>query len=823
MARRSQIAVVATAEDEVTGALKAASRAMSDAAKSVTKSDKELAASSDVVARAMKARLPVSKQVEFAMARERAAGDATARRLVDLRERHLRLSAEMVRFVRRGEEVPAVLLAEARAAEEATRAIEGQRKAAASAAAQSKRTARPSGDGGPGPVGLAAGLRGAAGAATAVVGAATAVVGAAAAAGAGLFALASQASATGDAIFVLGDKLGVGAESLSRLSFAAKQNGATQQDLAVALQALSNRAIRAPQEFEKIGVSVRDAGGQIKAVDVLFRDVAEAISRLPPGAQRVAAAQALMEESGRKLVPVLQLGARGLDTLGVQADRLGVTLSQDSVVAANAFGNELQAVRDAMTATAYHVGSIFVPAFTTAFKVVQGEAGSLNSALSDSFVDTRQAVTGAAADIAAVAARIAAVAERIAWAFSVWIDVAQTIARVNVRALETFQRFTRGLDVLTPGLYKAARTASFFASALGDSEPEADGAAASLQRLSVALRASADAQAKARSEWWSEGEIARNAADWSLLAIGVQTYTPAIDKASKKTKASAAATKAAAQTTGELADAHVKAMEAATDLSDFEAADAARRAADAKAMADAERAETAARAEADRQAEAARTEAIRAAAAERVRIAEEAARREQAVAQRLEGSLLGAYESAKQGPKAFADYALRELERIAVSSVLRLVARALASAFTGGVGGALLGVLGFADGGVVPQRFASGGRVTGGTPGKDSVPALLMPGELVVPRDVASTLPQSFVDALLGRRSMPRMAAGGAVGSPAVAAPTAAPVYVSLNVATPAPPSGAAVERMVRDSLPRALASLNSAGFRLPGTQRIRR
>lgn len=818
MARRSQIAVVATAEDEVTGALKAASRAMADAAKSVTKSDKELAASSDVVARAMKARLPVSKQVEFAMARERAAGDATALQLVDLRERHLRLSAEMVRFVRRGEEVPAVLLAEARAAEEATRAIEGQRKAAAAAAAQAEREARASGDGGPGPaarapVGLAAGLRVAAGAATAVVGTA-------AAAGAGLFALASQASATGDAIFVLGDKLGVGAESLSRLSFAAKQNGATQQDLAVALQALSNRAIRAPQEFERIGVSVRDAGGQIKAVDVLFRDVAEAISRLPPGAQRVAAAQALMEESGRKLVPVLQLGARGLDTLGVQADRLGVTLSQDSVIAANAFGNELQAVRDAMTATAYHVGSIFVPAFTAGFKAVQGEAGSLNSALSDSFVDARQAVTRAAADIAAVAARIASALASV-------IDATQFLARGFDIGLSAAQRFARGVDVAlsaaTFGLYDAARTASVFASALGEAEPEADGAAASLQRLSAALRASADAQAKARSEWWSEGEIARNAADWSLLASGVQAYTPAIDSASKKTAASAAATKAAAKTTGELADAHVKAMEAATDLSDFEAADASRRAADAKAMADADRADAAAQAEADRQAEAARTEAIRTAAAERVRIAEEAARREQAVAQRLEGSLLGAYESAKQGPKAFADYALRELERIAVSSVLRLVARALASAFTGGVGGALLGVLGFADGGIVPQRFASGGRVTGGTPGKDSVPALLMPGELVVPRDVASTLPQSFVDALLGRRSMPRMAAGGAVGSAAVAAPAAAPVYVSLNVATPAPPSGAAVERMVRDSLPRALASLNSAGFRLPGTQRIRR
>ena len=280
MARRAQIAVVARAEDEVTGALTAASRAMADAAKAVTESDGKMARSSDAVARAMRARLPVGKQVELALARERAQGDATATQLVDLRERHARLTAEMARLARRGQDVPEALLAEARAAEVATEALKERQRAT---------------DSGGKRVGLAAGLQVAAGAATAVVGAA-------AAAGAGLFALASQASATGDAVFVLGDKLGVGAESLTRLTFAARQNGATQQDLAVALQALSNRAVRAPQEFEKIGVSVRDASGQIKAVDVLFRDVAEAISRLPPGAARVAASQALMEESGRKLV-----------------------------------------------------------------------------------------------------------------------------------------------------------------------------------------------------------------------------------------------------------------------------------------------------------------------------------------------------------------------------------------------------------------------------------------------------------------------------------------------------------------------------------------
>jgi hypothetical protein len=798
VARRAHIAVVARAEDEVTGALTAASRAMADAAKAVTESDGKMARSSDAVARAMRARLPVGKQVELALARERAQGDATATQLVDLRERHARLTAEMARLARRGQDVPEALLAEARAAEVATEALKERQRAT---------------DSGGKRVGLAAGLQVAAGAATAVVGAA-------AAAGAGLFALASRASATGDAVFVLGDKLGVGAESLTRLTFAARQNGATQQDLAVALQALSNRAVRAPQEFAKIGVSVRDASGQIKAVDVLFRDVAEAISRLPPGAARVAASQALMEESGRKLVPVLQLGARGLDALGARADALGVVLSQDSAVAANAFGNEMTAVSDALGATAYQVGSLFVPAFTEAFKAVQGGAGDLNAGIAENFAGLRREITLAAADAVEAGATIARVGSTV-------LDGLRLVSRgfdLGRRAISQFSEATDvALSLATFGLYNAARSSAALASALGNTEPETDSTAQSFERLAASLRASADAQATMRRQWWEPQEVAKQAADWSLLALGVEQYTPAVAAAgvatTRATRNTATAAKTARKEVVALQDAHVQAFEAAHDLSEFEAADAAQRAVNARAVAEGERMLAAERADRER----VQAEARKAAEAERMASAQRLAQQEAAVASSIQSGLLGAYEAAKRGPKAFADFALAELERIAVSSVLRVIARSLASAFTGGVGGGLLSILGFADGGFVPQRFAAGGRVRGGTPGKDSVPALLMPGELVVPTDVASTLPQSFVDALLGRRTLPRLAAGGVVGGASVAPAAPAPVYVALNVQTAAPPTSAAVERLVRDSLPRALASLNSAGYRVPGTQRVRR
>jgi len=70
------------------------------------------------------------------------------------------------------------------------------------------------------------------------------------------------------------------------------------------------------------------------------------------------------------------------------------------------------------------------------------------------------------------------------------------------------------------------------------------------------------------------------------------------------------------------------------------------------------------------------------------------------------------------------------------------------------------GFLGFEHGGLVGA--AAGGRVTGGTPGVDSVPILAQAGELIVPRRLATDL-LSFMGGLQPRGGN-TFADGGLVG-----------------------------------------------------------
>lgn len=105
---------------------------------------------------------------------------------------------------------------------------------------------------------------------------------------------------------------------------------------------------------------------------------------------------------------------------------------------------------------------------------------------------------------------------------------------------------------------------------------------------------------------------------------------------------------------------------------------------------------------------------------------------EQAVAGALVGAV-GAARAAINAGREAGDAAIAVLDSLA-NSVLNQIVNSLAKmavkglfSMIPGVGGFLGGFLGFARGGLVPETI--------GVPGQDSVPALLMPGELVVPRD----------------------------------------------------------------------------------------
>jgi len=102
------------------------------------------------------------------------------------------------------------------------------------------------------------------------------------------------------------------------------------------------------------------------------------------------------------------------------------------------------------------------------------------------------------------------------------------------------------------------------------------------------------------------------------------------------------------------------------------------------------------------------------------------------------------------------------------------------------------------------QSFAAGGMVRGGTRGRDSVPAMLMPGEYVMNVDQVEAMRQMFSN-MDGVNTTGRFAGGGTVGGRAGGG-------VTVNISTAVPLSKAELTRYVRSSIVPALNDLRAQG-----------
>lgn len=180
------------------------------------------------------------------------------------------------------------------------------------------------------------------------VGAGVAKVGAAiSVAGAGLAAaIRSQINAADD-LDEMSEKFGVPAEALSRLGYAADLTGVPMELLGASLGQLSKkmddaaRGGKSAKVFDELGISVTDANGKMRDTEAVLADVADALAKAPPGAQRTAMAMKLLGKSGAGMLPMLIGGSEGLREMTAEAEAMGLVISNDTAAAAGRFNDNL--------------------------------------------------------------------------------------------------------------------------------------------------------------------------------------------------------------------------------------------------------------------------------------------------------------------------------------------------------------------------------------------------------------------------------------------------------------------------------------------------
>lgn len=136
----------------------------------------------------------------------------------------------------------------------------------------------------------------------------------------GLTAVVKKSIDAGDELFNLQAKTGVAASALIGIGNAAKLADVDMETLGKGLTKLNVNLVKAAEgnedlarKFEALGISVKDANGQVVPADKALKEIADRFADMPDGAQKAAAAVALFGKSGSDLIPLLNEGAASME------------------------------------------------------------------------------------------------------------------------------------------------------------------------------------------------------------------------------------------------------------------------------------------------------------------------------------------------------------------------------------------------------------------------------------------------------------------------------------------------------------------------------
>lgn len=211
------------------------------------------------------------------------------------------------------------------------------------------------------------------------IGKSFAIIGAAAGGAAiGIFKLVESTATAGDEIAKTSKGLGIAANELQRLRFAAERSGGTAQGMTRALRTftvgLQDAATKGTgpvaEGLDAIGLSFADLQG--RGVEQQFGIIAEALKGVEDATERSAISMKLFgSRGGAALAPLLNEGRAGIKALGDEAERLGIVMGEDALRASEKFADDMLDLKGVILGLTRDVAGGLIPEFSAGIAKVR--------------------------------------------------------------------------------------------------------------------------------------------------------------------------------------------------------------------------------------------------------------------------------------------------------------------------------------------------------------------------------------------------------------------------------------------------------------------
>ena len=155
-----------------------------------------------------------------------------------------------------------------------------------------------------------------------------------------------------DRVDKLSQKIGLSRTAFQEWDYIIGQSGASVEGLQMSLKTLSGAADEASKgnkqykdSFDKLGVSVVDANGNMKDQEALFSEVFSALADMENQTERTALASDLLGRSATELAPTLNTSKEDIEGLRQEAHDLGVVYSDELVDAGVLLGDNIDRLK----------------------------------------------------------------------------------------------------------------------------------------------------------------------------------------------------------------------------------------------------------------------------------------------------------------------------------------------------------------------------------------------------------------------------------------------------------------------------------------------
>ena len=259
---------------------------------------------------------------------------------------------------------------------------------------------------------------------------------------ASLGAVSVKAGKAADDLNTMSKVTGIGTDELQKYKYASDLVDVSVESIAKSNKKLATNAYNAAngsksqaEAFDKLGVSVTDADGNLRDSDAIFQDTITALGKMENETERNALAQKLMGKSASELNPLIEDGG---ETYKMVADTLKKYnldyIDQETLDKANEFNDELDTMKLIGSVAVAQVGSQLAATLAPALEKIVGWVGKLAEWLGN--LDPRVlTIIGTVAGVVAVIAPVLLVLGKLAFAISSIMTLVATIGPAVAGAL----------------------------------------------------------------------------------------------------------------------------------------------------------------------------------------------------------------------------------------------------------------------------------------------------------------------------------------------------------------------------------------------------